>query len=534
MTSDGHPEAAKRMTLNAYDEVPYTSYPYPRTHPDRLCTLGRLFGMTPADPEHCRILELGCGAGGNIIPMAEQLPRSELVGIDLSARQIADARAMAGEVGLPNLRLVEGSILDVDETWGTFDYVICHGVYSWVPPEVQRHILEILGRNLRPQGIGYVSYNVYPGWHMREMVRHMMRYHARQFDAPRQRIEQARALLDFLAASVRNPQGAYGQLLRAEIDLLQRTGDDYLYHEHLEDANVPVYFHEFVERLEQHQLQYLCETDLHTMLSREMSPEATETLGRITRDLVGMEQYMDFVRNRQFRATLVCHRAVELERHLRPSVLEGLRVEFGTKPAAPVDLSPGVVVELETLEGLVVRSSTPLTKAALVVLRNLWPRSLPFDQLFRRASDLLREGGLPLPPEPDGRHRLGSDLLECLVGGGLQVHTFEPPMATTVGPRPRVPRSVAVGAHRGFATSQRHARVDLDATAVRIVQLLDGTRDHGAIAAALVEQAQRGTFPIERDGQPVTDPSTLREVVESRLASTLQSLASFGVLVADP
>jgi tRNA G46 methylase TrmB len=69
---------------DSYDSVPYVSFAHAYTHPDSLCSLGRLFGLSPASPRRCRVLELGCASGGNLIPMAEQLPEAELVGIDRS------------------------------------------------------------------------------------------------------------------------------------------------------------------------------------------------------------------------------------------------------------------------------------------------------------------------------------------------------------------------------------------------------------------------------------------------------------------
>src|SRR5262249_54229313 len=149
----------------------------------------------------CRVLEIGCASGGNIIPMAEQLPGSRFVGIDLSPVQVAAGQRTIERTRLTNVELRNTSVLDVDECLGTFDYVVSHGVYSWVPPAVQNKILEVCSRNLAPNGIAYVSYNTYPGWHMRGLIREMMCYHTARFHDAQTRIRQARALLDFLAKS---------------------------------------------------------------------------------------------------------------------------------------------------------------------------------------------------------------------------------------------------------------------------------------------------------------------------------------------
>ena len=185
----------------SYDQVPYASLAFPQTHPDRLATIARMFGLSPADVGRCRVLELGSASGGNLVPMAANLPDADFVGMDLSRRQVDEARRIIASLGLTNIRVEHASILDIDESWGTFDYVLCHGVYSWVDPPVQEKILQVCSANLALQGVAYVSYNTYPGWHMREAVRHMMRYHARQFEEPAEQIEQARALLTFLASA---------------------------------------------------------------------------------------------------------------------------------------------------------------------------------------------------------------------------------------------------------------------------------------------------------------------------------------------
>jgi SAM-dependent methyltransferase len=379
----------------AYDALPYTSYPYPRTHPDRLAALATLFGLSPAPPRTARVLELGCAGGGNLVPMAEALPQAQFVGVDLSATQIEQARSFAAAAGVRNLALHHASILDVDASFGEFDYVLCHGVYSWVPPPVQQAILGVCRERMRPDGIAYVSYNTYPGWHMRELVRDMMRWHTRTIAEPRAKVAQARALVDFLADASQQEAGPYALLLRKELALLGRTGDDYLFHEHLEDCNAPVYFHEFVERIDRHGLRYLCESDLHTMLPRELAPEIRATLDRVAPDLVHMEQYLDFVRNRQFRASLLCQHERQPQRALGPERVMSLR--FGFAPAGegrPVDLSAGVTHVFTDAAGHEVGSARPCTKAALTLLRQLWPAELAFEELHARALSLRGEAGI--------------------------------------------------------------------------------------------------------------------------------------------
>ena len=179
-------------------------------------------------------------------------PDSHIVGVDLSARQIADGTKAVEELGLQNIELKHASITDVDESYGQFDYIICHGVYSWVPAAVQDKILDIIAKQMSPNGVAYISYNTYPGWHMRGMIRDMMRYHSGRFNTPQLRTQQARALLDFLSQSVKQDGSAYSLLLKQELETLKHQADHYLYHEHLEENNEPLYFHQFASRAQTH------------------------------------------------------------------------------------------------------------------------------------------------------------------------------------------------------------------------------------------------------------------------------------------
>ena len=158
----------------SYDEFPYKTVPFAQTHPDRLATLAWLFGLEPTPIERCRVLELGCSSGGNLIPMAATLPHSEFIGIDFSAVQISQGAADVAALGLANVRLLQIDLRDFGEVFGSFDYIVAHGVYSWVPNDVQEKMLDICARQLSPSGVAYISYNTLPGWRLRGAVRDVM------------------------------------------------------------------------------------------------------------------------------------------------------------------------------------------------------------------------------------------------------------------------------------------------------------------------------------------------------------------------
>jgi methyltransferase family protein/predicted methyltransferase family protein len=204
----------------------------------------------------CSMLELGCASGGNIIPLAMRFPGSRFRGVDLTERHVRDGQARVQELGLGNIRIEQGDIAALDLAGERFDYIVCHGVYSWVPSTVRDAILRISADNLTENGVAYVSYNVYPGWQLRGVIRDMMIYHAGTEGDPRTRVAKARWVLDNIAKS--SPGDTpYGEMLRSEAKLLAGMDDSYILGEFLERENAPCYFRDFAAKAEAHRLVYL-------------------------------------------------------------------------------------------------------------------------------------------------------------------------------------------------------------------------------------------------------------------------------------
>ena len=132
--------------------------------------------------------------------------------------------------GINNCRLEHVNILEFEPPH-EFDYIICHGVYSWVPPEIQRKILQICRDFLSPNGIAYISYNTFPGWHQFHIYREMMKYHASKMTSLQDKIEQSKAIIQFAAEHVLSPNDSYGQFIREHSDFISNLSDEYLFHE---------------------------------------------------------------------------------------------------------------------------------------------------------------------------------------------------------------------------------------------------------------------------------------------------------------
>jgi methyltransferase-like protein len=527
------PTTAAARSGTSYDEVPYTSHPFPQTHPDRLATIATLLGLRPVPVQGCRVLELGCASGGNLIPMAVALPEGRFVGLDLSLLQIESGRRQAEALGLTNVELLNRNLLDVGPDLGQFDYVICHGVYSWVPPAVCDKILTICSQNLAPDGVAYVSYNTYPGWHMRGMIRDMMSYHAQRFRDRKRKVSQARALLDFLTESVSTKDGPYGRLLKQELEILRDKPDDYLLHEHLEEVNDPVYFYQFVKSATAHGLAYLGEAALGTMSVEPFPPKVREALQRVAPDQVQREQYMDFLRNRMFRQTLLCHASRRFTYAVDGARAAGLHVASRAFPTAQPDLASNSADEFKVQEGCAVTTRDRLFKAALLELAPLWPGSLPFDQLLERARERVRAAGGEVA---EGREadagRLGASLVYAYLPGLVELSTRPPQFTLTLSERPvacPLARHQAESSH--LVTNRRHERVTLSDSERQVLIRLDGGRDRQALTEALTMLCLTGTLTARHDGQPVREPERVWASVNNALPGMLTRLARLALLV---
>lgn len=502
----------------SYDEVPYPNNPFPQSHPDRLATIATLFGMKPQPIDQCRILELGCGGGGNLVPLAEQLPHSEFVGVELSRVQISQAQEWVKRLRFDNVELKHINILDVDAGLGKFDYIICHGVFSWVPTIVQNKILDICAENLAPQGVAYISYNTYPGWSMRGMIRDMMCYHSRRFDDPQVRIDQARGLLDFLAQHT-SEKSAFGMFLKSELEVLRNQDDGYLYHEHLEEVNDPIYFYQFAERAELRGLQYLGESDMSVMYRGHLPAAVKTTLDSVAGNLVQMEQYMDFMRNRMFRQSLLCREGIAIDHVLQPSDLANLYLSSSLVPEAQsVDLLAPEPLKFKNATGTVTATDA-LMKSALVHLTEAWPDRISYSQLLHRSRTYVDRRAVVSAEQLQAENNaIGRDLLTFYVSNLIELYSRPASFTTRVDERPLASRFARRQAEGGkLVTNLLHGRHMLSDFERHLLRYLNGSHDHAALVELFTKLIDDGTLVLQRGLENESNGQ-----VRSRLAQAIQ------------
>ena len=469
------------MNETAYDSVPYLGHVQSHTHPNRVAAIARLFGVNAPAVNTARVLEVGCGDGGNLISIAYSLPQSHCVGFDLAATAVERAQQRIAKLGLKNCEIVCADLATVGKSLGEFDYVIAHGVYSWVPAELRESLLQLISDSLSSRGVAFVSYNVYPGWHVAGMVRDMLRFHTREIADPVERVKQSNALMRFITAA-HEADDPYGRLLAAECERLSGYPGWYLIHDDLANVNDPLYFRDFVAHAKQFDLRYVAEADFASMSSADLSEDAREKLDELRGDPVLHGQYLDFVKCRRFRQSLLCHPTNDVALQPINGSLRKLFVASTARPdSQPVDLSAGVEVQFRWTRSSL-KTDHPLAKAVFVALAEHWPQCISLDALCNAIARLL---GRPVQDEDAG-------LLEHIVvtAFGLRmvdVTSDEWRAISTPGAYPKASDLARMESELGdIVTSliHRRARVD-DSTARRLVQLSDGSRDRQTLVAEL-------------------------------------------------
>lgn len=106
-----------------------------------------------------KVLEIGCGVGGNLLPFVERGCR--VTGVDLGKERIAQAARLLDPARYPGVELIAADIFTVAHLKGSFDLILVHDVIEHIPDKVR--FFELIKEFLRPGGIIFLGF---PAWHM--------------------------------------------------------------------------------------------------------------------------------------------------------------------------------------------------------------------------------------------------------------------------------------------------------------------------------------------------------------------------------
>jgi methyltransferase-like protein/2-polyprenyl-3-methyl-5-hydroxy-6-metoxy-1,4-benzoquinol methylase len=489
---------------NTYDKLIYSSLPRAESHPGHLATIASFHGLKSTPIQKARVLELGCGTGGNLIPLAERYEHSVFVGIDLSSKQIEAANKVVADLNLKNIKFKTESITNFGPDSGEFDYIICHGVFSWVEKSIQDKILQICAKHLKQDGLAYISYNTLPGWKFKGALREMMQYHTQAIEDLDDKAQQAKVLINFLAEAQNDPADPYGKILKSSFQELEAVPNHYLFHEYLEKQNQAFYMHEFVGRLDSAGLVYVADAQL-SLSSFVDLPAQTQALLEGIDDRLKLEQYLDFIRNRKLRESIIC----KAPKVIAFPVLKSILVDYNIA-AEFISNSEEVTDEMERVSVFrsknagEIKSSNPLTVAALSLLQKRWPEQIVVTELIYEAADKI---GLNLDSADGAAQRLNFEE-EIYLFYSANLIELELNCYGAISDSGDCPRASSLARYQSLrqdrVTSLRHKAVILEPIVRQVLSLLDGSRDKQTIIRELEELRTQGKLQVDINSAELT------------------------------
>ena len=481
-----------------YDEVPYVSVPIQPTRPENLRAVATLHGLQAPSVSTARILELGCAMGGNLMPVAMRFPSAHCLGIDLSGNQIRDGQELVATCGgLPNLELRHASITDIDRTWGVFDYIIAHGVYSWVPDEVRDAIMRVCRENLAPNGVAMLSFNAYPGWKAREFVRDAMIFAAKDETQSDQRLAKGREMVSLLESLAEDNTAITAAVSSTREQLKGNAA--YLQHEFMEPFNQPLYLTQFVDQAREQGLEYLGDADMPTMFVENYPEPMLKALDEFKpTTAVAAQQFLDFPVVRNFRMGLVTHADAIAGLTGRVGTMQG-RYFYGAFENEFDEQGNPLPDVFKDQFGLQYRAENPLFLMVAEILTRVAPATLSFAQVCQAILQRVHATPAQVQDAVDG-------ILRMMVMRGSVISPDEPNLvAPQVDEKPlvhpferariRLQMEQQPNKPRYDAWTLTHLNVELDPFGAWLAHHCDGNTGITALAMA-AEQAVRQGLPI--------------------------------------
>lgn len=523
----------------AYDKRIYTSNAFSFSSPGHLRAAAHLYGLESVPLENARVLELGCAGGGNLLPFAVAYPNAHVVGVDLSSVQVEQGQQVIEALGLKNLHLHAISLTDITPDFGQFDYIIAHGVFSWVPPEVRDAMLRIVRDNMSPLGIGYISYNTYPGWKAGDIVRDAMLLHSHSAQTDDDKLASAKAVLNLLSEGIaqNNP---LAPSLRAAVSQLRKHSDHYIAHEYLEMFNNPCYLLEFVNQADQHQLTHVGDADPYLELSATygQNVQLNHSLIALGQPREMRQQYLDFAVGRNFRKSLLVHQNRADQVLISPDVdrLDTLRWAGHFVQIEPEANAPKDRVSFRNHRNATLYSSDKTVLAIINALTNVWPASLSFDELL-----YVVKPQIPAAPD-DARARTAVlAALQTLFNLNSLRYTLEPGPYDNPAEKPGNPTLIpgivyllerrkdpAFGVGM-FNLWHDTSNLRLKEAEVFVLKHIDASHSRKQLATLLRDALSQGLVP-STDGKWLKGQRNLDAIADKMVGKLLDLLKNIGLL----
>jgi hypothetical protein len=517
-------QEAIARTRASYDATPYASAPLVRQQPARMAAAALWCGVTAPPAATARVLEIGCASGGHIIPLAAAWPKAQFVGVDLSPAQIEAGRARVARLGLANIALRALSLDEIGPGDGAFDFIICHGVFSWIAEPLREALLRVVAERLAPEGVASISFNVLPGWRLFQIARDSMILHVRLQSDPADRSRHARELFGLLSAES-SDRMSYGRFWRDEARRLTAGGAAYIEHEIFEHDNAPLAFSDFCAALDRHGLAYLSECNVSANYEDSIAAAGATSIRTLAQgDDRAREQYIDIFSGRAFREALVVRagRAGAVRREIPRDRLDAFHF------APPLDLTVRPPSADEPVwragegdDGIAVEDKA--VARAIGRLADRLPRSSRLEDIAPAAAT-----------EPLVRRGVADALARLTAFGHCAISSEPVVCATRLAERPVAWRLAANDARVGEATaSLRHEAVRLEPLQRLFLPLLDGTRTRDDLLDHALDLAERGELRIAGPDGRIEGRGNLAAALAPAADRCLKSLLRLALLEGD-
>lgn len=502
----------------------FDSRPDPERHPDRMRTLARLKGLNPTAVSKATILDIGCGTGLDLLAHAIAFPTAKFIGLDIAAEFINLGKQIIKELKLENVQLVCGDIKEY-KTDLRFDYIICHGVYSWVNSELQQSLLSVIQSTLEPTGIAYISYNSLPGWHYRRVVQRLIKLFDDQKLAVQQRVDLAINSMNKALLGLSDMSDHQTECLRNELQSCLKQSPAFIYHELLNFDCTAEYLEDFARKAADYRLRYFADgrpTRIREHRYTEAERKRAAQLGLAGQNPEKIEQFWDLLQPLALRGALFCHAdqavssAPEYSHVMQMYISSALVAE-----SKDVDLAGTRTETFRDARDLLVEVSDPILKSILTGLSGNWPKAVAVKEIIQNPK--LSQ----LPSSTSLLQELGQYFLQGLVQLYNEVH-----LATNkIMERPKVFPLAICQARIGFAwvTNARFEFLPINEFDRELIQLLDGNNDSDRCVAALLERINSGAIAAsitdEHQGQD------LKHLLKQQVVASLEHYRDTALLI---
>lgn len=480
-----------------YDAIPYQGTVASNSSPSHLALCSFWHNGPRPLFQRFRLAEIGCGDGANLLPLAFYHPESTFIGIDNSRAELDRARGGARCLGLENIRFVLKDVRDLEPTdFAPCDYVIAHGLYSWVPKDARDAILTFCRQSLTPSGLAYISYNAQPGWATRRLVREtLLRARSVREAAIKDKAERAIEIANRLLEDLPSRDYAFAVLLAEELERVRDGKPGYVFHEYLAEVNEGFWLRDFVERARRNGLDYVADAQF-CRWEGHVPEELKAVLAKRDLDPIEQEEAADLLGNRYFRASILCRADAPRESTSHRELPE--EVHIATSLCAksdPFEPKEGVVERFLSKDGPEVTLDASITKAAVVLLAAQWPLGMRLETLYLQATKLLASNGCEVPT--GARSQLSDELMTLFEAGQIDLRLREPAYHTEI---PEYPQAHALARfeaeHREALITPYHLPLPFEPQALALVRALDGFQSRAELGRAFGEELVGQTLGV--------------------------------------